>query len=293
MLDSIKIKLQSWCPKRLLTRLIGWGADKQAGWLTQLAVKTFAHYYHVEMQSAKNPNLASYITFNDFFDRPFRTGIRPIIKDTNWLALPADGIISQLGRICDNQIVQAKGHNYSLEGLLAGNSILVELFRNGLFAVTYLAPYNYHRVHMPCDGVLTNMIYVPGDLFSVNPYTVAIMPNLFARNERVICVFNTAIGPMIQILVGATIVGSLEVVWAGTITPPHKGIIQHWTYPDAGEERAIILKKGVEMGRFKLGSTVINLFIAGSVKFSPLLNERSPTRIGEAFAVIQTASDIF
>ncbi len=236
MLDSIKIKLQYWLPKLALTRLAGWGADKQAGWLTQLVVKTFARYYRVDMQEAQNPDLTSYATFNDFFVRPLRDGARPIIADANWLALPADGAISQLGPIREDQIFQAKGHHYSLEALLAGNYLLAEPFRNGLFATTYLAPRDYHRVHMPCAGVLREMIYVPGDLFSVNPLTAANVPNLFARNERVICVFDTDIGPMVQILVGATIVGSIETIWAGTVTPPREGIIKRWTYPAAGEE---------------------------------------------------------
>ncbi|KAG4077707.1 hypothetical protein HA402_006147 [Bradysia odoriphaga] len=159
------------------------------------------------MQEAQNPDLASYATFNAFFVRPLRDGARPIVAESHVLALPADGAISQLGEIRDDQIFQAKGHNYTLEALLAGNYLLAEPFRNGLFATTYLAPSDYHRVHMPCDGVLREMIYVPGDLFSVNPLTAANVPNLFARNERVICVFDTAFGPMVQILVGATIGG--------------------------------------------------------------------------------------
>lgn len=289
MLNSIKIKLQYWLPKLAMTQLAGWGADKQAGWLTQLVLKGFARYYRVDMQEAQNPNLASYATFNEFFVRPLRDGARPIIDDANWLALPADGAISQLGPIHDDQIFQAKGHYYSLEALLAGNYLLADKFRHGLFATTYLAPRDYHRVHMPCAGVLREMIYVPGDLFSVNPLSAANVPNLFARNERVICVFDTAIGPMVQILVGATIVGSIETVWAGTVTPPREGIIKRWTYPAEGEEGAITLEKGAEMGRFKLGSTVINLFASGSVQFAPQLNNGTVTRMGAAFAEIPSA----
>ncbi|MHC5177628.1 phosphatidylserine decarboxylase [Serratia sp. JUb9] len=291
MLDSIKIKLQYWLPKLALTRLAGWGADKEAGWLTQQVVKLFARYYRVDMQEAQNPDLTSYATFNEFFVRPLRDGARPVVSEANVLALPADGAISQLGLIRDDQIFQAKGHHYSLEALLAGNYQLTDTFRNGLFATTYLAPRDYHRVHMPCDGVLREMIYVPGDLFSVNPLTAANVPNLFARNERVICVFDTAFGPMAQILVGATIVGSIETVWAGTVTPPREGIIKRWTYPAAGEDDAITLAKGAEMGRFKLGSTVINLFTANSVHFEPRLNNGTVTRMGEAFAEAATARD--
>ncbi|TQI78405.1 phosphatidylserine decarboxylase [Serratia fonticola] len=291
MLDSIKIKLQYWLPKLALTRLAGWGAEKKAGWLTQLVVKIFARYYRVEMQEAQNPDLTSYATFNDFFVRPLREGARPIVAEPHVLALPADGAISQLGAIRDDQIFQAKGHHYTLEALLAGNYLLAEAFRNGLFATTYLAPRDYHRVHMPCDGVLREMIYVPGDLFSVNPLTAANVPNLFARNERVICVFDTVLGPMVQILVGATIVGSIETVWAGTVTPPREGIIKRWTYPAAGMEGAIQLTKGEEMGRFKLGSTVINLFTPDSVQFVPQLNNGTVTRMGQAFAEIVAAPD--
>ncbi|CAI2087376.1 archaetidylserine decarboxylase [Serratia fonticola] len=291
MLDSIKIKLQYWLPKLALTRLAGWGADKKAGWLTKLVVKAFARYYRVQMQEAQNPDLASYATFNEFFVRPLRDGARPIVAEPHVLTLPADGAISQLGAIRDDQIFQAKGHNYTLEALLAGNYLLAEPFRNGLFATTYLAPSDYHRVHMPCDGVLREMIYVPGDLFSVNPLTAANVPNLFARNERVICVFDTAFGPMVQILVGATIVGSIETVWAGTVTPPREGIIRRWTYPAEGMEGAIQLVKGEEMGRFKLGSTVINLFTPGSVQFAPHLNNGTVTRMGQAFAEATAAPD--
>lgn len=289
MLDSIKIKLQYWLPKLALTRLAGWGAEKQAGWLTQLVVKAFARYYRVNMQEAQNPDLASYATFNEFFVRPLREGARPIAAESQVLVFPADGAISQLGPIQDDLIFQAKGHHYSLEALLAGNYLLAEQFRNGLFATTYLAPSDYHRVHMPCDGILREMIYVPGDLFSVNPLTAANVPNLFARNERVICLFDTAVGPMVQILVGATIVGSIETVWAGTVTPPREGIIKRWTYPAADQEGAIALAKGEEMGRFKLGSTVINLFTAGSVQFAPQLHNGTVTRMGTAFAEIAAA----
>lgn len=291
MLNSIKIKLQYWLPKLALTRLAGWGAEKQAGWLTQLVIKAFARYYRVNMQEAQNPDLASYTTFNEFFVRPLREGARPIVAEPHVLVLPADGAISQLGPIQDDLIFQAKGHHYSLEALLAGNYLLAEQFRNGLFATTYLAPSDYHRVHMPCDGVLREMIYVPGDLFSVNPLTAANVPNLFARNERVICLFDTAVGPMVQILVGATIVGSIETVWAGTVTPPREGIIKRWTYPAEGQEGTISLAKGEEMGRFKLGSTVINLFTPGSVQFAPQLNNGVVTRMGTAFAEIAAAPD--
>ncbi|ATZ96035.1 archaetidylserine decarboxylase [Dickeya fangzhongdai] len=283
MLDRIKIALQHLLPKVWLTQLAGWGADRQAGMLTKLVIDLFARIYKVNMQEAQQPDTASYRSFNDFFVRPLKPGIRPVDPLPNRLVLPADGTISQLGTIDDDRILQAKQHDYTLEALLAGNYIIADLFRDGLFVTTYLSPRDYHRVHMPCDGILRDMIYVPGDLFSVNPLTAANVPNLFARNERVICLFDTPFGPMVQILVGATIVGSIETVWAGVVTPPREGIIKRWAYPMEGEG-AVILEKGDEMGRFKLGSTVINLFAKDRVQLMPGLASQSATRMGEAMA---------
>jgi phosphatidylserine decarboxylase len=290
VLDSLKIKLQYLLPKQGLTRLAGWGADKQNGWLVQLVIKAFARYYNVDMKEAQDPAFSAYRSFNEFFVRPLREGVRPVVAEESLLAQPADGAISQLGAIHHGQILQAKGHNYTLEALLAGNYMLAAEFQNGHFITTYLAPRDYHRVHMPCTGVLREMIYVPGDLFSVNPLTAANVPNLFARNERVICIFDTAFGPMAQILVGATIVGSIETVWAGTVTPPREGVIRRWTYPQAGDEGAVILEKGQEMGRFKLGSTVINLFAEGRVHLAPQLNSGSVTRVGQVLAEVASVT---
>ncbi|EOW6804254.1 archaetidylserine decarboxylase [Cronobacter muytjensii] len=285
MLNEIKLSLQYILPKQWLTRLAGWGASKRAGWLTKLVIDLFVKYYKVNMSEAQKPDTASYRTFNEFFVRPLRDEVRPLNTDPNVLVMPADGVISQLGRIEGDKILQAKGHNYSLEALLAGNYLMADLFRNGSFATTYLSPRDYHRVHMPCNGILREMIYVPGDLFSVNHLTAQNVPNLFARNERVICLFDTEFGPMAQILVGATIVGSIETVWAGTITPPREGIIKRWTYPAGESDGAVALLKGQEMGRFKLGSTVINLFASGSVELVEHLQSLSVTRLGEPLAV--------
>lgn len=280
-MDKLKITLHYLLPKLWLTQLAGWFANKKAGAITQFAIKMFAKAYKVDMNEAKAPEFEAYSTFNDFFIRELKEGVRPIIAGDDKLALPADGAVSQLGLIQDDQILQAKGHHYSLEALLAGNFMLAEKFQHGQFITTYLSPRDYHRVHMPCDGLLKEMIYVPGSLFSVNPLTAANVPNLFARNERVICVFETAFGPMVQILVGATIVGSIETVWAGVITPPREGIIKRWTYPNADEVNAVLLKKGEEMGRFKLGSTVINLFPENSVALNQSLMSGSVTLMGE------------
>ena len=284
MLDTIKIKLQYLLPKQWLTQLAGRFANKKLGWLTQLVIKAFAKAYKVDMNEAKESAFIAYSTFNEFFIRTLKEDVRPVVKGSDTLALPADGTISQLGLIRDDQILQAKKHNYSLEALLAGNWQLASLFRNGQFATTYLSPRDYHRVHMPCDGHLREMIYVPGDLFSVNPLTATNVPNLFARNERLICVFDTDFGPMVQILVGATIVGSMETVWCGMVTPPREGIIKRWTYPAKDSVCAVNLKKGEEMGRFKLGSTVINLFPADTVTLNSTLANGVPTRMGELMA---------
>ena len=291
MLNSFKLSLQYILPKLWLTRLAGWGASKRAGWLTKLVIDLFVKYYKVDMKEAQKPDTAAYRTFNDFFVRPLRDDVRPLNTDPNVLVMPADGVISQLGAIEDDKILQAKGHNYTLEALLAGNYQMADLFRNGSFATTYLSPRDYHRVHMPCNGILREMIYVPGDLYSVNPLTARNIPNLFARNERVICYFDTEFGPMAQILVGATIVGSIETAWSGTVTPPREGVIKRWSFPGADAEGAVVLLKGQEMGRFKLGSTVINLFAPGRIKLAESLEAESKTRLGQPMAMALQRTD--
>ena len=192
--------------------------------------------------------------------------------------------MSQIGHIDDERLLQAKGHFFSLSDLLAGDEELVNTFKNGEFATIYLSPRDYHRVHMPCDATLRKMIYVPGDLFSVNPFLAEHVPNLFARNERVICVFDTTFGPMVQILVGATITASMSTVWAGVINPPRTGEVKVWTYQG---DNAIKLTKGQEMGAFQLGSTVINLFPANSVTLAEHLEVSVPVRMGEILATMK------
>jgi len=283
--DRFKLGLNHILPKKALTELAGWGASRRGGWLTKAVIDAFVWFYKVDMAEASKPHTDRYRTFNDFFVRPLKEGARPVDPDASLLALPCDGAISQLGRITGDQIFQAKGHYYTLQALLAGNDELAEKFIDGEFVTTYLAPRDYHRVHMPCNGILREMIYVPGDLYSVNPLTARNIPNLFARNERVICVFDTDHGPMVQILVGATIVGSIETVWAGTVTPPREGVIKRWRYPSAEHDGAVVLLKGQEMGRFKLGSTVINLFAPDRVKLAESLEAESKTRLGQPLAI--------
>lgn len=289
MFNQVKIALQYLLPKQRLTQLAGWAAEKNAGALTHWVIRLFARHYGINMQEAQKSDLSAYASFNEFFTRPLKHSARPIDFAHNCLCLPADGMISQIGPLRDDLLLQAKGHYYSLDALLAGQTEWVRRFRHGAFATTYLSPRDYHRVHMPCDGTLREMIYVPGELFSVNPLTAENVPGLFARNERVICLFDTAAGPMAQILVGATIVGSIETVWSGTVTPPREGIIKRWTWPAGESEGSVALLKGQEMGRFKLGSTVINLFAPGQVKLVEQLQSLSVTKIGQPLAIAPEA----
>ncbi|WMY95127.1 MAG: archaetidylserine decarboxylase [Arsenophonus sp.] len=281
MIEKIKIKLQYLLPQEKLTKLAGWIANKKNTNLTQFMIKIFAKFYKINMAEAQKSDFSAYTTFNEFFTRSLKENMRPIVSGTHQLSLPADGVISQIGSIVEEKILQAKGHSYKLTALLAGNDILVKKFMNGLFITIYLSPRDYHRVHMPCDGLLTEMIYVPGALFSVNKTTENNIPNLFARNERLICIFETEFGKMIQILIGATIIGSIETIWHGCINNEREGIIKRWTYPKKNNTGEIFLKKGEEMGIFKLGSTVINLFEpASGIQLNAELKPGSISRVG-------------
>jgi phosphatidylserine decarboxylase len=239
------------------------------GNLTTSLIRRFAARYGVNMQEAANPDFASYDSFNDFFTRPLREGARPL-TDAAFIC-PVDGAISQFGAIEQNNIFQAKNHNYTTTALVGGDATLAAQFDNGSFATLYLSPKDYHRIHMPCAGRLRRMIYVPGALFSVNPTTARGVPGLFARNERVVCVFDSEFGQFVLTLVGATIVGSMATVWHGVVNPPRSSNIREWRYDDT----EITLQKGDEMGRFLLGSTVVMLFPQKTLNFNP---EWSPTR---------------
>lgn len=276
----LKIAFQYVMPQLYLTQLAGWFAKQKWGAVSHFAIKLFAKKYQVDMSEAKLENFSDYANFNEFFIRELKADARKIEEKSTALCLPADGRISQLGAIQEELLLQAKGHYFSLSDLLAHDQELVEAFKNGTFATTYLSPRDYHRVHMPCDGVLRKMIYVPGDLFSVNPFLAEHVPNLFARNERVICLFDTQFGQMVQILVGATITASMSTVWAGVINPPRSPEVKVWTYA----ENEVVLSKGQEMGAFQLGSTVINLFQANCVQLADNLQVDSPVRMGELLA---------
>ena len=279
-----KVAFQYIMPQLYLTQLAGWFAQQKWGAVTHFVIKVFAKKYNVDMSEAKKENFSDYESFNQFFIRELKDDARKINENPTALCLPADGRVSQIGHIDDERLLQAKGHFFSLSDLLAGDEELVNTFKNGEFATIYLSPRDYHRVHMPCDATLRKMIYVPGDLFSVNPFLAEHVPNLFARNERVICVFDTVFGPMVQILVGATITASMSTVWAGVINPPRTGEVKVWTYQ---EDNAIKLTKGQEMGAFQLGSTVINLFPANSVTLVEHLEVDVPVRMGEILATMK------
>jgi phosphatidylserine decarboxylase len=284
LFDSFKIALQYITPKHLLSRFIGKLAAAQGGALTTAGIKLFIRQYQVDMTEALRENPEDYASFNEFFTRELKPQARTICADESQLALPVDGAVSQLGDIVYDSIFQAKGHDYSLTTLLGGKPELATPFLGGKFATIYLAPKDYHRIHMPMDGVLTDMLYVPGELFSVSPLTAARVPGLFARNERVVALFDTPKGKMAMVLVGATIVASIETVWAGTVSPPTGKNVQHWQYPSTGEH-AVHLKKGQELGRFKLGSTIVACFAPDMVEFAPL-EPGDVTRLGEFFATL-------
>ena len=278
MSDRLAVAPQYLLPKRLVTEAAGRFANAPKGELTQTAIRRFIARYQVDMSEAANPDPASYATFNDFFTRELKAGARP--QASADFICPVDGAISQFGSIERDQIFQAKGHRYSTRALLAGDARLAAEFDNGQFATIYLSPKDYHRIHMPCAGRLTQMVYVPGDLCSVNPTTARGVPGLFARNERVVCIFDTPLGPMALVLVGATIVGSMATVWHGQVNPPRTGQPRRWDYSD----QQITLRQGDEMGRFLLGSTVVLLFARSAIQFEPGWAAERPVRLGQAMA---------
>ncbi len=276
MSDRLAVLPQYLLPKQLLTVLAGKFATARAGKLTTRVIRWFVGRYGVNMAEAANPDIAGYASFNEFFTRPLRAGARPI-ADAAFIC-PVDGAISQCGAIDRDQIFQAKGHSYSTRALVGGDATLASQFDNGSFATLYLSPKDYHRIHMPCAGRLLRMIHVPGELFSVNPTTARGVPGLFARNERVVCVFEGEQGPFVMVLVGATIVGSMATVWHGVVNPPRPGQVRDWRY----DGQDLRLARGDEMGRFLLGSTVVMLFPGKTLAFAPEWAPTRAIRMGEA-----------
>ena len=274
------IYIQYGLPKLFITCLAGKFANLKGGKLTSAVIKWFVKRYQVNMSEAANTDIDSYASFNDFFTRPLKMGARPLAKAA--FICPVDGAISQFGHIKQDQIFQAKNHDYTTLALVGGNQSLAKKFDNGTFACLYLSPKDYHRIHMPMDGILISMAYVPGDLFSVNPITATHVPNLFARNERVVCEFESEVhGTFVMVLVGATIVGSMATVWHdgsnGIINPPRSKKIRTWSYAD----QHISLKQGEEMGRFLLGSTVVMLFEKDALQFNGEWKPAKTIKMGE------------
>jgi phosphatidylserine decarboxylase len=279
---SLFVLSQYLMPKRALTSLAGMVASARAGAFTTAIIRWFVGHYGVNMNEALDPDIRSYGTFNEFFTRAFKEGVRPI-ADVD-LVCPIDGAISQLGRIERDRIFQAKGHDYTTTALVGGDAGLAAQFQDGSFVTLYLSPKDYHRIHMPCAGRLVRMIHVPGDLFSVNPATARGVPGLFARNERVVCVFESSHGPFVMVLVGATIVGSMATVWHGVVNPPRPGKVREWSYTQ--QQRPFDFEKGDEMGRFLLGSTVVMLFAPGALQFDASWAPNRDVRMGEPMAAL-------
>ena len=278
LISKLKVLTQYIIPKQAITALAGKLAQAEAGKLTTAVIRWFVQRYQVNMAEAEQSDITDYKSFNEFFTRPLKAGARPLAKAD--FVCPVDGAISQFGDIKADQIYQAKGHQYSTLAMLAGDIKLAKQFENGHFATLYLSPKDYHRIHMPCAATLKSMTYVPGDLFSVNPLTAQNVPGLFARNERVICEFDSTHGTFVLILVGATIVGSMATNWHGVVNPPRVGRVTTWTY----EDQTIEFKQGEEMGRFLLGSTVVMLFPKDTIKFNSNWKPAKSIQLGEKMA---------
>ncbi len=286
MKQRLFILSQYLLPHHLLSRLIGYAADCRAAWFKNRLIGWFAKQYQVDMSEAQVEDLEAFEHFNAFFTRALKPGARPLAQGPDAVLCPADGAVSQLGKIEHGRIFQAKGHSFSLVELLGGDTERANPFMGGAFATIYLSPKDYHRVHMPLAGTLKEMVYVPGRLFSVNQSTAENVPELFARNERVVCLFDTERGPMAVVLVGAMIVASIETVWAGLVTPPKRSL-KTFRYDEAARA-PIVLDKGAELGRFKLGSTAIVLFGADQVQWAQELAAGSPVQMGQLLGGAQT-----
>jgi phosphatidylserine decarboxylase len=285
--DFVFILLQHLTPQQLLSRLIGRLAECRNAWLKNWFIKKFIDIYGVNMAEAEREDPSTYINFNDFFCRTLKDGMRPLCEAKNQIASPADGAFSQQGQIDKGRIFQAKGRDFSATELLGGDEATAQEFSEGSFATIYLSPKDYHRLHMPLDGTLVSMTHIPGDLFSVNPTTTENVPRLFARNERLACIFETSIGPVALVLVGAMIVASIETVWAGQVAPAGKRIRSE-RYKDVQD---IVLKKGDEMGRFKLGSTIVMLFPKNAIEWKENIEPNAKVRLGEFIATTVSPDD--
>lgn len=285
-MKNLFILLQYLVPHHALTRLVGFFANCRNGFLKNLLIQRFIRVYGVDMDEAEHADPRDYASFNEFFTRALKPGARPVPEDAGSIVSPADGLIYTIGDILDDRLLQAKGRHYALEDLVGGPPERAAPFRGGKCATIYLSPRDYHRVHMPFSGTLKETIYIPGRLFSVNQTTAASIPNLFARNERLVSLFDTEAGPMAVVMVGAMIVAGIETTWAGNMAPQHRGIsiTDYRRY-----QPAVHLRKGEEMGRFKLGSTVIVLFGAGVMQWQDpvLLPPQSLIKMGQQIGTVQ------
>ncbi|MGK9172044.1 archaetidylserine decarboxylase [Yokenella regensburgei] len=277
--DHIFGLVQYLVPQHLLSRLMGSLADCRISWFKKIIIAWFVHRYNVDMSDALVEDIEEYESFNAFFTRTLKADARPIVNEECAILSPADGTVSQIGIIKQGRLFQAKGHDYSLTALLGGDENRALPFLAGAFATVYLSPGDYHRVHMPVTGILREMIFIPGKLFSVNDTSVRQVPNLFARNERVVCLFDTEHGPMIVVLVGAMIVGSIVTSWAGRINPAGRGV-KSVSYKGL-TNKMLRLERGEELGHFELGSTVIVLFSAGKINWEETLNPGEVVQVGE------------
>ncbi|WP_101675406.1 archaetidylserine decarboxylase [Alloalcanivorax mobilis] len=280
--QKLFIAVQYLVPQHLLSRLVGWVARSEIPWLKTTFINTFIRRFGVDLSEAEIEDPDRFDHFNAFFTRALKPGARPIAEAADAIACPADGTVSQLGALRGGDLLQAKGRYYSLFELLGGDGQLAAEFANGHFATVYLSPKDYHRVHMPFTGTLRETRYVPGALFSVNQTTAENVPRLFARNERLVCVFDTEVGPMAVVLVGAMIVAGIETVFAGQVTPQPHAI----THTDYRNPKPITLQKGDELGRFMLGSTAIVIFAEGAARFDPALNATCPVRMGQQMGTV-------
>lgn len=279
LLDRLLTLPQYLIPSHSLSVLMHRITRSEMSWFKNLFIRFICWKFNVDLTEAASADLSDYPSFNAFFTRKLRDGIRPVAEGDSVVVSPVDGAISQLGPISKGRIIQAKGRDYSLLELLGGDQTLAAHFADGQFTTIYLSPRDYHRIHMPLSGRLTAMSYVPGKLFSVNPRTARTVPRLFARNERVITVFETEFGPLVQVLVGAIFVGSMETVWAGKITPPYTDDMRQWDYVG---QQPIQLAKGEEMGRFNMGSTVVLLLPPGMQAFNDRWHAGDQIRLGQA-----------
>lgn len=279
-LDDLFVFSQYLTPQHLLSRGAGKLAECRVPAVKDNFINWFIKRYQVDMSEAAIESPYEFAHFNDFFTRELKEGARTVDSDPNIIVSPVDGAVSQLGEIKQGQVFQAKGQSFSVVELLGGDTERAEPFMGGNFSTIYLSPKDYHRIHMPITGTLKEMVYVPGKLFSVNPVTTEKVPRLFARNERVVAIFETELGPMAMVLVGAMIVASIETVWAGLVAPIRRKV----SATRYGSDQEITLEKGQEMGRFKLGSTVVLAFPPNVTEFVDQMQAESVVRMGQAFA---------